>query len=173
MRAWHVAAAAGAVAAIVWALPAAAQQGASQQSRQYVEAAAQSDAFEMFEAEAALTGSADPQVRAYAEMMLRDHGANAAGLRAAAADATVDPPAMQVGADQAALLAALQGLNGAEFDRAYAEQQALAHRSALTVQQAYATGGGDAGLRRLATQTSAVVARHLDAAERLKAALGS
>lgn len=173
MRAWHVAAATGVAAAIVWSLPAAAQKTGAPPARQYVEAAAQSDAFELLEAQAALAGSANPQVRAYAEMMLRDHAAAAAALRAAAVAAKLDPPAMQLGAEQAALLAALQGMSGEDLDRAYAEHQALAHRSALTVQQAYAAGGDAPALRRAAATATPVIERHLAAAERLKAAVGA
>ena len=167
MTAWHLAAA-GAVAAVIWALPAAAQGDAPTAAR-YVEAAAGSDAFEMAEAQAVLAGSRNPQVRAYAEAMLRDHGGLAASLRAAAAAAMLPPPPAQVGVDQVLLLAALQGLEGAEFDRAYAEHQALAHRAALTVQQGYAARGDDPALRRAAAAAVPVIERHLAEAERLKA----
>lgn len=159
------------VVGVALALPAQAQKG-SRAARGYVEAAAQADAFEMREAEAVLNGSTDPRVLAYAQMMLRDHAATRRALAAAAVRAGVEPPPIQLGGDQALLLGALQSLSGPDLDKAYATHQALAHRSALTVQQDYAANGDDAGLRQVAADATPTIAQHLAAAEQLKAALG-
>ena len=120
-----------AVVAAVWAAPAIAQDRGSRRTREFVEAAGQSDAFQMLESRTALAESKDPQVRDFAERMIREHGGTAEALRQATAQSGLAPPPMQVGSGQAQFLAALQSLRGREFDRAYLRQQALAHRSGL------------------------------------------
>ena len=161
-----------AIAALV-AAPALAQKMGSALTRNYVEAAAQSDAFEMLEAETALTQSTDPQVRAFAQQMLRDHGQLDQALQQSAAKAGIEPPPQAVvGADQAPLLAALQGMRGPDVDRTYWRHQALAHRSALTTTQRYAAGGDDPVIRQAAAAAVPVIAGHLAMAERMQAMPG-
>lgn len=149
-----------------------AQANGSRQTREYVQAAGQSDAFEMLEADTALTASGDPHVRDFAQQMLRDHGQLGQTLRQATAQAGVMPPPTQMGADQAPLLGALQGLRGAEFDKAYWRDQALAHRSALTTTQLYASTGDNAAIRRAAAAAIPVITAHLAMAERMEAMSG-
>jgi len=162
----------GAAALMVLASPAGAQTQGSAQTRNYVAAAGQSDAFEMLEANTALAQSKDPKVRAFAQQMLHDHGQLSQSLSKAAASAGVAPPPTGVGADQAPLLAALQGLHGAEFDRAYWQHQALAHRSALTATQGYAANGDSAPVRQAATAAVPVITAHLAMAEQMQAQSG-
>lgn len=149
-----------------------AQDKGSAKTRDYVAAAGQSDAFEMLEADTALAQSADPQVRAFAQHMLQDHTRLAAMLREAAIKSGVTAPSMGVGADQAPLLGALQGLHGPDFDRAYWTHQALAHRSALTTTQLYAANGDDRAIRDAAAAAVPVIAEHLAMAERMQATTG-
>lgn len=162
----------GAAALGVLAVPAGAQATGSAQTRNYVAAAGQSDAFEMLEANTALAQSTDPKVRAFAQQMLRDHGQLSQALRQAAASAGVAPPPTSVGADQAPLLAALQSLRGADFDRAYWQHQALAHRSALTATQGYAASGDSAPVRQAATAAVPIITAHLAMAEQMQAQSG-
>ena len=162
-----------AVVAAVWAVPAIAQDRGSRRTREFVEAAGQSDAFEILESRTALAESKDPQVRDFAERMIREHGGTAEALRQATAQSGLAPPPMQVGSGQAQFLAALQSMRGREFDRAYLRQQALAHRSALAVEQAYAASGDDPAVRQAAAAAVPVIAAHLAMAERLEAASGS
>ena len=156
-------------ALFVLASPASAQTVGSAQTRNYVNAAGQSDAFEMLEADTALTQSSDPQVRAFAQQMLRDHGQLSQALSQATTRAGVMPPPMGVGADQAPLLAALQSLRGPEFDRTYWRHQALAHRSALTTAQLYAANGDNPAIRQAASAAVPIIAAHLDRAEQMQA----
>jgi putative membrane protein len=159
----------GATALAVFTSSASAQAPGSAQTRNYIAAAGQSDTFEMLEADTALTQSKDPQVRAFAEQMLRDHAQLSQALSQAAASAGVMPPPTIVGADQAPLLAGLQSLSGADFDRAYWQHQALAHRSALTVTQHYAANGDSAPVRRAASAAIPIITAHLSMAEQMQA----
>ena len=149
-----------------------AQEKGSAKTRDYVAAAGQSDAFEMLEADTALTQSTDPQVRAFAQQMLADHTRLADTLRQATDKSAVAPPPMGVGADQAPLLGALQSLHGPDFDRAYWTHQALAHRSALTTTQLYAANGDDRAVRDAASAAVPIIAGHLAMAERMQAKTG-
>ena len=161
-----------ALAAVLASTSVTAQKMGSASTRNYIEAAAQSDAFEMLEADTALTQSADPQVRAFAQQMLRDHGQLSQTLSQVTASAGLEPPPMgAVGADQAPLLGALQSLKGIEFDRAYWQHQALAHRSALTTTQSYAANGDTPAIKRAAAAAVPIIARHLAMAEQMRAKL--
>lgn len=151
------------------AAPAVAQEQGSAATRNYVQAAAQSDSFEMLEAQTVLGQSTDPQARAFAQQMIQDHGRLSTALRQAAAQAGVKPPVMGVGADQAPLLGALQGLRGSDFDHAYWQHQALAHRSALTTTQDYAASGDNPAMRQEAAAAIPIISGHLAMAERMAA----
>lgn len=134
----------------------------------FLSAASGSDAYEIMAARVALTESRDAGVRAFAEEMVRDHTAALAALREAATRSGLKPPEGGVGGDQTMLLAALQSLRGPDFDRAYARQQVLAHRQALTTERGYARDGSDANLRRVATADTPMIERHLQAAQALR-----
>ncbi|WP_425229420.1 DUF4142 domain-containing protein [Sphingomonas sp.] len=145
------------------------QDPGSRQTREFVQAAGQSDTFEMMEAYSALAESRDAQVRSFAQDMLRDHGRTAQALTAATARAGLKPPPMALGNDQSQMLAALQSQRGGDFDRTYWKQQALAHRAALVVQQRYAETGDTPAVRQAAAAAVPIVEEHLAMAERMAA----
>ena len=155
------------------AAPAAAQERGSRQTREFVQMAGETDAFETMEAYAALAESRDPQVIAFAQAMLRDHAQTSRTLAAATDRAGLKPPPKAIGTAQAPLLAALQSLRGQEFDRGYWRQQALAHRSALTAEQQYAATGDTPAIRQAAAAAVPMIQAHLATAERMSAAGGS
>ncbi len=159
---------AAALAAVVLT-PASAQAPGSRQTREFVQAAGQSDRFEILEAQTVLAQSSDPRIRAFAQQMIRDHEQTGQDLRQATARAGLQPPPMGISGDQAALLGALQSQRGAEFDRTYVRHQALAHRSALLVEQGYAATGDDASVRRAAAAAVPVISGHLKMAEQMQA----
>ncbi|MBV9840175.1 MAG: DUF4142 domain-containing protein [Sphingomonadaceae bacterium] len=148
-----------------------AQQPGSRPTREYLMAAAQSDQFEILSGTTALAQTTDPGLRAFATQMIHDHGETSRQLKDTAAREGLAPPPDALGGDQAQMLNALQSLRGADFDKTYARQQALAHHSALTVQQQYAANGDDAALRQLASTTTGLISGHLAMAEKMKDAL--
>lgn len=149
--------------------PIAAPIPGSSETRNFVQAAAESDAFEIMEARSALAQSKDPQVLAFAQAMIRDHGETSRMLQAATKQAGLEPPPMGVGAGQSPFLAALQSQSGPEFDRTYWKHQMLAHRSALTVEQQYAANGDTPAVRQAAAAAVPVIQSHLAMAERMSA----
>jgi putative membrane protein len=134
--------------------------------------AAQSDQYEIQAARDALAQSQDPRIRAFAQQMIDDHTHTGDSLRQATAASGLPPPPAAMSSDQAMMLSSLQSLRGADFDRAYARQQVLAHHQALAVEQGYATAGTDPNLRRLAQSAVPVIQQHLQMAEQLGVALG-
>jgi putative membrane protein len=141
-------------------------------TKDFLHAAVGSDQFEISEAQTALAQSRNPQVRAFAEAMIKDHEADAQALMEAARTAGLPPPPMSMSGDQAHLLGAIQSLRGAEFDKAYAKQQGLAHTQALVVTQSYAGGGADAAVRQAAQTAVPMIQQHLEMAKQMKAQLG-
>jgi putative membrane protein len=158
--------------AVIGLAPAAAQEQGSRQTREFAQAAAQSDQFEILEGQTAITQSTDPEVRAFAQRMIRDHETTSRSLRDAALRAGLSPPPMAMSADQALLLSALHGLRGRQFDQLYARHQMLAHHSALVVEQSYASSGDNPALRQAAASTAPLIASHLAMAEQMNSRLG-
>ncbi len=146
-----------------------AQDPGSRQTREFVQQAGESDTFEIMESQSALAESKNPQVLAFAQQMIRDHTGTSQALRDATGRAGLKPPPMQVGAAQAPMLAALQSARGRDFDRVYWKQQALAHRSALTVEQQYAATGDTPAIRQTAAATVPIIQQHLAMAEQMSA----
>lgn len=136
----------------------------------FLAAASGANAYEVMAARLALVESRNARVRAYAEDMIRDHTAANTALAQAAMRSGLKPPSTNVGGDQTMLLAALQGLRGPDFDRAYARQQLLAHRYALSAEGGYARDGGDSSLRGVAKADMMMINRHLQAATALQQA---
>lgn len=152
---------------------ASAQDAGSRQTREFVQAAASSDQFEISEARTVLGQSTNTEVRDFAMRMLQEHQRLARAVRDAAAKSGLKPPEMAMSADQAQMLGALQSVHGDAFDKLYLKQQSLTHRSALAVEQIYANSGDDAGLRQLATSAVPVIAAHGEMADQLATKLGN
>jgi putative membrane protein len=150
------------------AAPLFAQEPGSRQTREFVQAAAQSDQFEIMEATTALAQSQDSKVRGFAQAMIDAHRQTTASLMQAVAKAGLKPPLPGLGNDQSQFLAALQSKRGPDFDEAYLKQQLLAHRAALAVEQAYADSGDEPNIRATATATVPIVAAHLQMVEQMQ-----
>ena len=104
--------------------------------------------------------------------MLQDHSRLSNALQQATAKAGLMPAPMDVGADQAPLLAALQSVKEPDFDRVYWKQQVLAHRSALTTTRQYVTNGDSPAVRQVAASALPIITAHLAMAERMMAKSG-
>jgi putative membrane protein len=133
----------------------------------FVNAAAQSDAYEIAAGQLILTQSVDPKVRQIAEQMIEDHRKTSADLTAAAQASRLDPPEPGLGGDQQRMLSALQSLKGADLDRGFMIQQINAHAAALVTEQEYLAAGSDPNLRKVARGAILLIERHLEMARRM------
>ena len=139
-------------------------------TRDFVQAAQASDAYEIEAAQDAITQSHDPQVQAFAQQMIRDHTRTSQTLRQAVLASGMTPPPIALNDDGEKMLSALQSLREPDFDRAYWRQQALAHQSALAVEQDYVSTGADFNIRRAAQSAVPIIQQHLQMAQRMQAA---
>ena len=140
--------------------------------KDFVMAAAQSDQYEIMAAHLADVQGKDVRVRTFAQAMIRDHTRLTEDLRQAVVASGLPSPDSGMSSDEAALLSGLQGLRGAEFDKAYARQQELAHAQAVAVEDSFATGGADVNLKKAAQSALPTIQEHLKMAKQLLVDVG-
>jgi putative membrane protein len=135
----------------------------------FVNAAGQSDAYEIAAGQLILTDSQDPKVRSFAQTMIADHQKTSADLSAAARASALEPPGMILGGDQQKMLSALQSQKGADLDRSFLVQQVNAHTAALVTEQGYLAQGADPNLRKAAQGAVTLIEHHLETAKQMVA----
>jgi putative membrane protein len=140
----------------------------------FVGAAASTDRYEIAAAKLALTHASRSAVKAFAQMMIRDHTASTAKLTAAiAASGQPLTAPRDLPADLQADLATLRTASGADFDRAYIGQMVDTHDHALQTMQSYAIDGSVPALKSFAAAVTPVVQSHLARAQALQAKIGA
>ncbi|MEO6152860.1 MAG: DUF4142 domain-containing protein [Croceibacterium sp.] len=133
----------------------------------FVDMAASSDMYEIEAAKVAQQMGKSDKLKAFAAMMIKDHGTSTDKLKAAVAKAGAGvtmPTAMQAKHQQM-----LDGLKNAgdSFDKMYAEQQVAAHDEAMRLMQAQADSGTSAPLKMFASDVLPVIKHHAGDASRL------
>jgi putative membrane protein len=135
----------------------------------FVNAAAASDKFEVESSKLAAGSASSAAVKKFAAQMISAHTGSTAKLKTTLAGMS---PAMTpddtLSADQQAKLDSLKGLNGAAFDRAYAQAQVDAHQATLDALNNYAASGDNAQLKTFASGLVPTVTAHLNMAKGLK-----
>jgi putative membrane protein len=138
---------------------------------EFVPTATSSNLFEIESSRLALQNSRDPQVRRFAQQMIRDH--NLATRRMAMvvrrSGMPMPPPAMT--ARHQAMLATVQGAS--DFDAAYVSAQLMAHQEAVALFSSYSSNGDDPRLAAFAGQTLPVLQMHLDHVQALSGGGGA
>ena len=138
----------------------------------FVAKAAASDMFEIEAAKIAQTRAKNADVKAFAAMMITDHGKSSAALKKSIADSgqSLTPPAA-LPQDLQDKLADLNKAEAADFDRAYMDNQVDAHQNTLDVLQRYANDGDVPQIKAFAAATAPTVQQHLDRARQVRDAL--
>jgi putative membrane protein len=138
----------------------------------FVEKAAASDMFEIEAAKLAQQRSKNADVKAFADLMIKDHTKSSNDLKAAiqASGQNLAPPAA-LPQDKQDALNDLKNATDVDFDRKYMEGQVDAHQSALNVLQRYAQDGDVAQLKTFAASVAPVVQQHYDRAKSIRDAL--
>ncbi len=129
---------------------------------QYIMTASQSDEFEIQEGRMAENQAKSVKLRKFGAMMVRDHAKTTDTLHQAIMSTGMSiPPPPPLRPDQMQMVAQLQQLNGADFDKAYLMQQMQSHQAALMVQSNYARTGDVAALRGAASKAVPIVQAHI------------
>jgi putative membrane protein len=139
----------------------------------FVRVAATSDLYETEASRLAEQRAQSAEVKRFAERMLRDHGKTTGELKGMLGQLQgVSAQQMPTRLDQQhqALLQQLQGAQGAEFDRLYAQQQVQSHQAAVDLFRAYSQSGDDEQLKRWASQTLPALEEHLREAQQVQRA---
>lgn len=129
---------------------------------------ASSDMLEIQSSNMAMQHGSSDAVKRFATMMIKDHGATSTELKTIAANKGMTVPAEMMPMHKA-MLDRVQGKTGKEFDRAYAEMQAMSHQEAVNLFQRASGSLGDADLKNFAAKHLPHLQMHLDAAKELTA----
>jgi putative membrane protein len=118
----------------------------------------------------AMQNSQDPNVRAYAQRMVKDHQAADAKLRQIAAQENLKLP-QSLDAEHQALKAKLSELQGEAFDREYAKAMAKGHDKAVALfESASQAPQMTSELKEFAAATLPTLKQHMEMAHELHAA---
>ncbi len=129
---------------------------------QYIMAASQSDEFEMQEGRMAENQAKSVKLRKFGAMMVKDHAKTTDTLHQAIISTGMSvPPPPPLRPDQMQMIAQLQQLTGADFDKAYVMQQMQSHQDALMVQSNYARTGDVPVIRGAASKAVPIVKAHI------------
>lgn len=132
----------------------------------FIATAVQGDIAETMMGQLAAKQGSTPAVRAYGELLAKDHGAHRVTAEALAKYLKVTPPS-QPSAEQVATYNELKGKTGKDFDTAFVEHMIMDHDHDINAyQKAYADGSGP--ITAFAVKTLPVLKKHLAVAQSLK-----
>ena len=114
---------------------------------------------------------ADPKVKDFGAMMVKDHSAANEQLKALAAGKGIDLPGSS-STSQMATKAKLELLSGGTFDKSYVEDQVKAHRDTVELLKKEIATGQDPDAKALAQKVLSTVESHLHAINQIAAAGG-
>jgi putative membrane protein len=133
----------------------------------FVKDAAQGGMAEVQLGQLALKNSQNPEIKKFAQMMVDDHGKANAELKTLAGKKNYTVPT-DIGSHKSTL-DKLQGLKGADFDKAYVDEMVSDHESDVKAFQKQGESGSDPELKAFAAKTATVVQKHLEAIKAIQA----
>lgn len=148
-------------------LPTPRQGAAMRDAQAYLFYGGAGDIFEITTSMMAVQKSQNPQVRAFATMIIGDHTMLTNAALSAAVAGGVTPPPPELSPAQKAMVTQLINASPAAFDRTYLQQQVPAHRQALSMNQGYSRSGDTASLRQAAAAAVPKIQAHLTEAQQL------
>ncbi|MEW9854403.1 DUF4142 domain-containing protein [Novosphingobium sp. M1R2S20] len=135
----------------------------------YVTNAAISDMYEVQSSQLALEKAQSAEVKQFAQKMINDHTATTDQLKSTVASANLNiTPPTSLDSRRQGMLDNLKGLSGAEFDKAYLEQQTAAHEEALNLHRGFAEDGDNEALKKLAAEIAPKIENHLEMVRGMK-----
>jgi putative membrane protein len=146
--------------------------GLSSSDTDFMKKAAQAGQMEIQASRLAQGKATNSSVKAFAEQMLKDHGAADADLKQLAGTKGVTLPASPAPSDQKKL-ESLGALNGQSFDRQYADEIGVkAHNEAVSLFRKASTGANDPDVKAFAGKTLPTLEHHLEMAKSMVGAVG-
>jgi putative membrane protein len=133
---------------------------------EFVTKAAQAGMAEVAAGKVAERNGQSAAVKAFGKRMVTDHTKAGDELKQVAAKSGAKLPSSPA-AEQQEAGRRLEGMKGADFDRAYAEQMVKDHQEAVALFQNEASSGSDAGLKSFAQKTLPTLEEHLRMAQAL------
>lgn len=133
----------------------------------YVAKAGAADLYEIESSRMAVRRARRPEVREFAQMLIAEHNRTTAQVMAAARADGIRPAPAMLEPSQRTMIRQLSRVAAGGFDRAYMNQQVVAHQQALTLHRNYARRGVGNDLRRVAAGAVPVIEGHLAQARRL------
>jgi putative membrane protein len=129
----------------------------------FVEAAAQSDMYEVQAGQLASMRAQMPELKKFAKDMMDAHTMTSNQLKGILAKSAPDvTPPTQLDSRHEGLLNDLKGAKDEDFDGRYIAQQINAHNEANILMRGYAKDGDNAEIKTFAAQTQPKVQMHLD-----------
>ena len=116
----------------------------------------------------AATKAQNPEVKQFAQKMVTDHTKAADELKAMAGEKNFSMP-VRLDAKHQAVLDKLNGLSGAEFDKAYVEAMVADHEETVATFKSEAEGGKDADAKAWAGKTLPTLQMHLEMIKAIQA----
>ena len=150
--------------------PPIAQAAASEEDKQFLSMAAQSDMNEIKLSELAQAKASNPQVKAFAHKMVSDHNMLEANMEPFATAWGLTAPA-GLDSDHQAIYDKLNGLSGTDFDKAYMDAMAEDHHKALDAFTEEGDTTQDAKFKAAVLKGKTIVAAHTKMADSLKSKL--
>lgn len=124
--------------------------------------------YEIESARLALTRSKNPDIKAAAEMIIKDHTAADKALKALVAAGKVPGPLpTEMDERRKGMLDNLTGAAARDFDDRYLDQQTMAHHEALLAFNGYAKAGDNADVKAFAAETAPKLEHHAEMVTKL------
>lgn len=134
--------------------------------RPFIQAAAQGDLYEITSSQTALDRAVNEDVLAFAQRMIDDHSMTTQRIAELAETVGVEIPMTPAPTHQAKIAQLMQA-EGAEFDRAYMQQQVIVHEDAVSLFEAAAALAENEQVRATAEELLPALQEHLTMAQDL------
>ena len=133
----------------------------SSADKEFMNKAAQGGMAEVKLGELAASKAQSPEVKAFGQRMVVDHGKANTDLKALAAEKNVSLPA-DVSGEQKEVYDKLSKLSGAEFDKEYVKEMVEDHEKDVAEFKKESTGAEGSGVKSFASKTLPTLESHLD-----------
>jgi putative membrane protein len=118
----------------------------------------------------AIKNSSNDKVKAFGEMMVKDHSAAGDELKKIAMAANISVPDA-LSEESQKHVASLEKMHGKDFDKAYINMMVEGHEKVLKEFEDIQAKGADAELKAFAGKTVPVIKGHLDSAKSIKTSM--